>query len=117
MKKLLLSVNLVIIYYLVPTSTKTATLILPDKTEYKIPILEGTMGPPMLDIQKLYNDTGYFTFDPGYTCTGSCASTITYIDGDKGELLHRGYQIQDIAENSTYMETCYLLIYGELPSK
>jgi citrate synthase len=71
----------------------------------------------MLDIQKLYQDTGFFTFDPGYTCTGSCASTITYIDGDNGELLYRGYKIEEIAEHSTYMETCYLLIYGELPSK
>lgn len=69
----------------------------------------------MIDIRKLYQQCGHFTYDPGFTATGSCASTITYIDGAKGELRYRGYDIKDLAENSTFMEVCYLLIYGELP--
>jgi len=64
----------------------------------------------------LYQQSGYFTFDPGFTATGSCASAITYIDGDAGELLYRGYKIEDLAEKSTFMEVCYLLLFGDLPS-
>lgn len=65
----------------------------------------------------MYAQSGYFTFDPGYTCTGSCLSQITSIDGKKGKLLYRGYDIKDLANNCSYLEVCYLLIYGELPSK
>ncbi len=84
---------------------------------WELPLLEGTVGPAVIDIRKLYADTGCFTYDPGYTSTGSCQSEITYIDGEKGELLYRGYPIQQLAEGSTFMEVCYLLIYGELPTQ
>lgn len=84
---------------------------------YDLPILKGSIGPDVIDIRRLYADTGYFTYDPGFTSTASCESAITYIDGDKGILSHRGYSIQDLAEKSTYLEVCYLLLYGELPQK
>jgi citrate synthase len=96
-----------------------ATVTLVDNrtgTSYELPILEGTLGPSVIDIRKLYTETGYFTFDPGYTSTGSCESKITFIDGDRGVLLHRGYAIEDLAEHSTFLEVCYLLLYGELPT-
>src|SRR5271156_5817601 len=80
-----------------------------------MPLLEGTMGPSVVDIRRLYSDLGHFTFDPGYTATGSCESKITYIDGDAGILLYRGYPIEELAQNSDFMEVCYLLLYGELP--
>src|SRR5690349_19934880 len=76
----------------------------------------GTVGPDVIDIRKLYADTGAFTYDPGFTSTASCRSEITYIDGDAGILLHRGYPIDQLAEHSTFMEVCYLLLNGELPS-
>ena len=82
-----------------------------------LPILQGTLGPSVLDIRTLYNDTGHFTYDPGYTSTASCESKITFIDGEKGILLHRGYPIEDLAENSTTLEVAYLLMGGELPTK
>ena len=81
-----------------------------------LPLLSGTEGPKVIDIRRLYAETGYFTFDPGYMATGSCASTITYIDGDEGILRHRGYSIEDLAEHSDFMEVCYLLLFGELPT-
>ena len=71
----------------------------------------------MIDIRKLYAETGAFTYDPGFTSTAACRSEITYIDGDEGILLHRGYPIDQLAENSTFMEVCYLLLNGELPKK
>src|SRR5687768_5212074 len=80
---------------------------------YDLRVLEGTLGPPVIDIQNLYKQTGYFTFDPGYTATGSCASEITFVDGEKGILLHRGYRIEDLAAQSDYLEVCYLLLHGE----
>jgi citrate synthase len=80
------------------------------------PVLSGTVGPDVVDIRKLYGNTGAFTFDPGFTSTASCESKITYIDGDEGVLLHRGYPIDQLAEKSTFMEVSYLLINGELPS-
>ena len=83
---------------------------------FDFPVLQGTVGPDVIDIRKLYADTGYFTYDPGFTSTGSCDSAITYIDGDEGILLHRGYSIEDLAENSSFMEVCYLLLNGELPN-
>jgi citrate synthase len=83
---------------------------------FTYPLLKGSHGPKVIDTRKLFNDTGYFTYDPGYTSTGSCDSAITFIDGDEGVLLHRGYAIQDLAEKSDYLEVCYLLLYGELPT-
>ncbi|MDP1725056.1 MAG: citrate synthase [Alphaproteobacteria bacterium] len=81
-----------------------------------LPLIKGSAGPNLIDIRQLYNETGYFTFDPGFTSTGSCNSKITYIDGDEGVLLYRGYPIEELAEHSDFMETSYLLIYGELPT-
>jgi len=85
--------------------------------EIESPVLKGTIGPDVIDIRKLYGQTGAFTYDPGFTSTASCESALTYIDGDEGVLLHRGYPIGQLAENSSFMETCYLLLNGELPSK
>jgi len=83
---------------------------------YEIPVLKGTEGPNVLDIRKLYQETGMFTYDPGFTSTASCESSITYIDGSKGILLHRGYDIQELASKSEFLEMCYLLLHGDLPS-
>jgi len=83
---------------------------------YDIPVLEGTDGPKVLDVRTFYRDTGMFTYDPGFTSTASCDSGITFIDGEKGILRHRGYAIDDLAENSDYMDVCYLLLHGDLPS-
>ncbi|HKR16757.1 citrate synthase [Rhizorhapis sp.] len=80
------------------------------------PILSGSVGPDVLDIRKLYANTGMFTYDPGFTSTASCESGLTYIDGDEGILLHRGYPIEQLAEKSNFMEVCYLLLRGELPN-
>jgi citrate synthase len=81
-----------------------------------LPILKGTTGPDVVDIRKLYAEADVFTYDPGYTSTASCESKITYIDGDAGILLHRGYPIDQLAENSNFLEVCYLLLNGELPT-
>ncbi len=81
------------------------------------PILQGTCGPKVIDVRKLYDATDMFTYDPGFTATGSCKSKITFIDGEAGILLHRGYPIEELAANSDFMEVCYLLLYGELPTK
>src|SRR6266705_1558713 len=81
-----------------------------------LPVLPGTIGPEVVDIRPLYAKTGRFTYDPGFLSTAACNSTITYIDGDKGELLYRGYPIEQLAENCNYLETCYLLLKGELPN-
>jgi citrate synthase len=94
---------------------KTGKLSLGDKT-YSFPIYDGTIGPEVLDVSKLYAEAGIFTYDPGFTSTGSCESKITYIDGDEGVLLYRGYPIEDLAEHGDFLETCYLLLYGELPT-
>jgi len=83
---------------------------------WKFPVLSGTTGPDVVDTRKFYGDTGMFTYDPGYTSTGSCESKITYIDGDKGVLLHRGYPIEELAEKCNYEEVAYLLLTGELPN-
>ncbi|HEY6816904.1 MAG TPA: citrate/2-methylcitrate synthase, partial [Croceibacterium sp.] len=82
-----------------------------------LPVLEGTTGPDVVDIRKLYGETGMFTYDPGYTSTASCESALTYIDGEEGILLHRGYPIGQLAEQSSFMEVSYLLLNGELPGK
>ena len=84
--------------------------------ESTFPLLEGTDGPPVVDIRRFYAETGYFTYDPGFVSTGSCESKITFIDGDNGILLHRGYPIEQLAEQSSFLEVCYLLLYGELPN-
>ncbi|EKU82436.1 citrate synthase [Massilia timonae] len=81
-----------------------------------MPIYKGTIGPDVIDIRKLYGQTGKFTYDPGFMSTASCNSSITYIDGDKGELLYRGYPIEQLAVNCDFLETCYLLLNGELPN-
>ena len=95
--------------------TRTAKLTIDDKV-IELPIQSGSIGPDVLDIRKLYGQADVFTFDPGFTSTAACESAITYIDGDKGELLHRGYPIDQLAEKSHYLEVCYLLLYGELPT-
>ena len=96
-------------------STKTATLSFDGKT-LELPMYSPTAGPDVIDISKLYAQGDVFTHDPGFTSTSSCESSITFIDGEKGELLHRGYPIDQLAEKSHYLEVCYLLLYGELPT-
>ncbi len=97
------------------TAKRSATISVDGKT-VELPIYDGTVGPSVIDVRKLYAETGHFTYDPGFTSTASCDSIITYIDGDKGELLYRGYPIDQLADDSHYLEVCYLLLYGELPS-
>ncbi|WP_018231270.1 citrate synthase [Thioalkalivibrio thiocyanodenitrificans] len=97
---------------------KPRTVTLTDNTtgkQVELPVHEGEHGPSAIDIRTLYKELGYFTYDPGFMSTASCSSAITYIDGDKGVLMYRGYPIEELAEHSTYLETCHLLIYGELP--
>lgn len=94
---------------------KTATLTIDGKT-HELPIFSPTAGPDVIDIRKLYGQAGVFTYDPGFTSTAACDSTITYIDGGEGILLHRGYPIDQLAAKSHYLEVCYLLMYGNLPS-
>jgi len=96
---------------------KNAKLSLPNGKNYEFPIHSGTLGPDVIEIKNLYKDTDNFTYDPGYTSTGSCKSKITFIDGDKGVLLHRGYKIDELAENCDFLEVAYLLLNGELPNK
>ena len=96
--------------------TRTAKLSVED-TNLELPVYSPTLGPDVVDISKLYGQADVFTYDPGFTSTASCESAITYIDGDKGELLYRGYPIDQLAEQSHYLEVCYLLLYGELPSQ
>jgi len=88
-----------------------------DQQTVTLPIMQGTLGPEVLDVRALYKDTGKFTFDPGFVSTASCESAITFIDGDKGLLMYRGYPIDQLAEQSSYLEVCYLLMFGELPTK
>ena len=83
----------------------------------ELPVYSGSVGPQVIDIRKLYAQTGMFTYDPGFMSTAACQSTITYIDGDKGELLYRGYPIEQLATNCDFLDTCYLLLYGELPNE
>ncbi|MEY4214487.1 MAG: citrate synthase [Burkholderiaceae bacterium] len=98
------------------TTTKKATLSFSDGTApIEFPVHSGSTGPDVIDIRKLYGATGKFTFDPGFLSTAACESKITYIDGDKGELLYRGYPIEQIAEKCDYLDTCYLLLNGEMP--
>ena len=83
---------------------------------YDMPVMSGSIGPKVVDVRPFYRDTGMFTYDPGFTSTGSCESKITYIDGEAGILMHRGYRIEDLCEHSDFMEVCYLLLNGELPN-
>ncbi len=94
---------------------KTATLTIGNKS-LDLPVRAGTIGPEVVDISKLYNDAKLFTYDPGFTSTAACESKITYIDGDEGILLYRGYPIEQLAEQGDFIETCYLLYYGDLPT-
>ena len=95
--------------------SRTATLTV-NGQEHELPMHSPSAGPDVIDIRKLYAQTGLFTYDPGFTSTASCDSTITYIDGNKGELLHRGYPIDQLAAKSHFLEVCFLLLYGDLPS-
>ncbi len=83
----------------------------------KLPVLDGTIGPPVIDVRKLYEETGHFTFDPSFTATGSCKSRLTYIDGEEGILMHRGYTIEELTKHSSFLEVAYLLLYGDLPTQ
>jgi citrate synthase len=96
---------------------KTAELKLPDGRTLEFPVLPGTVGPHVVDIRTLYGKSGMFTYDPGFLSTASCSSSITYIDGDAGVLLYRGYPIEQLAEHCDFLEVCYLLQYGELPNR
>ena len=96
---------------------RTVTITTDDGRESKLPRISPTHGPDVADVRGLYKDTGLFTYDPGFATTASCKSAITFIDGDEGVLLYRGYPIDQLAEHSTYLEVCYLLMYGELPNK
>ena len=96
-------------------STDHAKLILPDGREVFLPIVKPVCGNPCIDIRSL-GSHGYYTFDPGFTSTASCTSHLPYINGAEGKLLHRGYRIEDLAANCTYLEVCFLLLNGELPT-
>ena len=96
-------------------ATSAATLVHGGRA-LVLPVRSGTIGPDVIDVANLYKETGCFTYDPGFTSTANCKSAITYIDGDKGELLYRGYPIEQLAENSNFLAVCYLLLYGELPT-
>ncbi|HEU5178012.1 MAG TPA: citrate synthase [Burkholderiales bacterium] len=96
---------------------KTATLKLPDGKTLEFPVLNGSTGPDVVDIRTLYGKSGWFTYDPGFLSTASCSSAITFIDGDQGILLYRGYPIEQLAQHCDFLEVCYLLQYGELPNR
>ena len=96
---------------------KKIEIAISSNKKISLPIIESTEGPNVIDVRDLYKETGHFTFDPGYLSTGSCESKITFIDGDKGILLHRGYTIEELAKHADFMETSYLLLHGELPNK
>ena len=96
---------------------KVVKIQLDNKKVIELPVIESSMGPDVIDVRELYKETGYFTYDPGFLSTGSCESKITFIDGEKGLLLHRGYTIEDLAKHADFMEVSYLLLYGKLPNK
>jgi citrate synthase len=93
-----------------------ATLALDGSKSVEMPVYGGSIGPDVIDIRKLYGQTGMFTYDPGFLSTASCRSSITYIDGDEGVLLYRGYPIEQLAVHCDFLEVCYLLLNGELPT-
>src|SRR5438046_10187484 len=96
---------------------KMTTVKLPDGRSLEFPALAGTMGPDVIDIRQLYAKSGMFTYDPGFLSTASCSSAITFIDGDAGVLLYRGYPIEQLAQHCDFLEVCYLLLNGELPNR
>src|ERR1700690_4534184 len=100
-----------------PSDVKATLSFSDNSPSVEMPIYQGTMGPDVIDIRKLYGQTGKFTYDPGFLSTASCNSTITYIDGDKGELLYRGYPIEQLATHCDFLEVCHLILYGELPDQ
>ncbi|MGI9024828.1 MAG: citrate synthase [Burkholderiaceae bacterium] len=100
-----------------PSDTKAQLSLSNGAKSVDLPIFKGTIGPEVIDIRKLYGQTGMFTYDPGFLSTASCNSRITYIDGDKGELLYRGYPIEQLAQGGDFLETCYLILNGELPNQ
>ena len=100
-----------------PSDVKATLSFSDGSPAMELPIYKGTIGPDVIDIRKLYAQTGKFTYDPGFLSTAACNSTITYIDGDKGELLYRGYPIEQLATQCDFLDTCYLLLYGELPNE
>ncbi len=91
-------------------------LISPSGTETELPVHSGTTGPDVIDIARLYKEHGVFTYDPGFVATGSCESDITFIDGEKGILMYRGYPVEQLAANSNFVEVSYLLLHGDLPT-
>ena len=98
---------------------QNGTMTLTDNSTGKsieLPVLEGSVGPKVIDVRSLYAKTGYFTYDPGFMATAACRSSITYIDGDEGVLMYRGYPIQELADKSDFLEVAYLLLNGELPT-
>ncbi len=97
-------------------AARAATMIINNK-KIEMPVRSGTIGPDVVDVARLYRETGCFTYDPGFTSTANCSSKITYIDGEEGVLLYRGYPIEQLAQSSNFLETCYLLLHGELPKK
>ncbi len=99
-----------------PSSVKATLSFSDGSADMELPIYKGTIGPDVIDIRKLYAQTGKFTYDPGFLSTAACQSAITYIDGDKGELLYRGYPIEQLAQQCDFLDTCYLLLYGDLPN-
>ena len=98
-------------------ASKSATLTLGGNRQTMMPVRSGAIGPDVIDVSRLYRDTGCFTYDPGFTATANCSSRITYIDGEEGVLLYRGYPIEQLAKSSTFLEVCYILLYGDLPTK
>src|SRR5215467_15621762 len=100
-----------------PSNVKATLSFSDGSSPMELPIYKGSIGPDVIDIRKLYAQTGKFTYDPGFLSTASCNSAITYIDGDKGELLYRGYPIEELAVKCDFMDVCHLLLYGELPNR
>jgi citrate synthase len=98
-------------------ASKSATLTLGGNRQTMMPVRSGSIGPDVIDVSRLYRDTGCFTYDPGFTSTANCSSRITYIDGEEGILLYRGYPIEQLAKSSSFLEVCYILLYGDLPTK
>src|SRR5438094_8450660 len=98
-----------------PSDVKATLSFSDNSPSVEMPIYKGTLGPDVIDIRKLYGQTGKFTYDPGFMSTAACNSSITYIDGDKGELMYRGYPIEQLAVNCDFLEPCYLLLNAELP--
>ena len=102
------------------TDTTAKTFTLTDDQSgktWKLPVVDGTAGPNGIDVRKLLAETGHITYDPSFNSTGACKSKITFIDGDAGKLMHRGYSIEELTDKSNFIEVMYLLLYGDLPSK